>query len=197
MTLCEAIRHCEEVAKEQENKFSISGEFLGDNADCQKCAEEHRQLAEWLKELKAYKADEEHLKSCFYCGNRKSCKDYLEGVTSYACDDWKPCEDCISRQAALDAFGLSEKTRKYGGDHSGYDTLMMYEIQDTLEDLPPATPAPKTGRWIAVTNGRGDHECSECGEYAPNFQSGREHLTNYCPNCGAKMVEPEESEEEK
>lgn len=44
--------------------------------------------------------------------------------------------DLISRQAALDAFGLSEKTRKYGGDHSGYDTRMLYEIQDTLESLP-------------------------------------------------------------
>ena len=45
--------------------------------------------------------------------------------------------DCISKQDALEAFGLSEKTRKYGGDHSGYDTMMMYEIQDTIEDLPP------------------------------------------------------------
>lgn len=48
----------------------------------------------------------------------------------------------ISLNAALDAFGLSEKTRKYGGDHSGYDTMMLYEIQNTLEDLPDAV------RWI-------------------------------------------------
>ena len=53
--------------------------------------------------------------------------------------------DCISRQDALDAFGLSEKTRKYGGDHSGYDTRMLYEIQDTLENLPPVQPELK---WI-------------------------------------------------
>lgn len=44
----------------------------------------------------------------------------------------------ISYNAAIEAFGLSEKTRKYGGDHSGYDTRMLYEIQDTLENLPPA-----------------------------------------------------------
>ena len=48
--------------------------------------------------------------------------------------------DLIDRQAAIDAFGLSEKTRKYGGDHSGYDTRMLYEIQDTLESLPSAQP---------------------------------------------------------
>lgn len=46
--------------------------------------------------------------------------------------------DYISRQLALAAFGLSEKSRKYGGDHSGYDTRMLYEIQDTLEDIPAA-----------------------------------------------------------
>lgn len=42
MTLEEAIIHCEDVAN--------------DRAGCCKdCAEEHRQLAEWLKELKAYR----------------------------------------------------------------------------------------------------------------------------------------------
>lgn len=39
----------------------------------------------------------------------------------------------INREELLNAFGLSEKTRKYGGDHSGYDTRMLYEIQDTIE----------------------------------------------------------------
>ena len=53
--------------------------------------------------------------------------------------------DLISRQDAIDAFGLSEKTRKYGGDHSGYNTMMLYEIQDILEGLPSAEPEP---HWI-------------------------------------------------
>ena len=56
----------------------------------------------------------------------------------------EPCEDAISRQAVLEAFNLSEKTRKYGGDHSGYDTMMLYEIQDVIEDLPSIQPKPKT-----------------------------------------------------
>ena len=51
-----------------------------------------------------------------------------------------PCEDAVSRQQALEAFGLSEKTRKYGGDHSGYDTIMLYEVQDVLENLPSVQP---------------------------------------------------------
>lgn len=43
MTIDEAIKHCEEVAEEQEKN------------ECNECAAEHRQLAEWLKELKAYR----------------------------------------------------------------------------------------------------------------------------------------------
>ena len=50
--------------------------------------------------------------------------------------------DLVSRPAALDAFGVSEKTRKYGGDRSGYDTMMLYEIQDILEDLPSVNLQP-------------------------------------------------------
>lgn len=63
-------------------------------------------------------------------------------------------DDMISRQAALDAFGLSEKTRKYGGDHSGYETRMLYEIQDVLEGLPSAVPEYKMDEW-----------CTDCQEY--------------------------------
>lgn len=53
---------------------------------------------------------------------------------------------------------------------------------------------PKTGHWIEVTNGRGGHECNICHEYAPSYRSGDEYLTKYCPDCGCRMVEPQESE---
>lgn len=95
-------------------------------------------------------------------------------------------EDAISRQAALDAFGLSEKTRKYGGDQSGYDTMMLYEIQRTLEDLPSVTPKQRTGHWILTIEDWNKWTCSECG-----FSERTDiHVTlgyNYCPKCGAKM----------
>ena len=45
MTIDEAIAHAREVAS---RKFD-------DRVHCLKCAEEHEQLAEWLKELKAYR----------------------------------------------------------------------------------------------------------------------------------------------
>lgn len=55
MTLDEAIRHAEEVAKENEERHMENPSILGYQEkfyDCKECAEEHRQLAEWLKELK-------------------------------------------------------------------------------------------------------------------------------------------------
>ena len=95
-------------------------------------------------------------------------------------------DDAISRQAALDAFGLSEKTRKYGGDYSGYDTMMLYEIQRELEDLPSVNPQQKTGHWkikrASIHPYGNDVACSECG-----FTMGSSFGYKYCPSCGVKM----------
>ena len=55
MTLDEAIRHCEEVAEEYEDSIGTeagSRYSLIHDKNCMKCAEEHRQLADWLKLLK-------------------------------------------------------------------------------------------------------------------------------------------------
>ena len=94
----------------------------------------------------------------------------------------EPCEDCISRQAVLEAFNLSEKTRKYGGDHSGYDTMMLYEIQDVLENLPPVQPIRPKGEWI---KGEKSLQCPKCGAKGENIES--DFIFNYCPCCGADM----------
>ena len=50
--------------------------------------------------------------------------------------------DYISRQAALDALGVTKNATKYGGDHSGYDTRMLYEIHDALTGITAADVAP-------------------------------------------------------
>ena len=58
MTLDEAIKHCEEKAKELSDKaYSEYGKSMTEEEayDCNECAREHEQLAKWLKELKAYK----------------------------------------------------------------------------------------------------------------------------------------------
>lgn len=62
MTLDEAIRHVEEVVDAHEEKlktYEDLGEdrvlFEQEEASCRSCAEDHRQLAGWLKELKQLK----------------------------------------------------------------------------------------------------------------------------------------------
>lgn len=56
MTLDEAIRHAEEVAEEQDKrvpyKIYDDDEWTEEQENCHKCAVEHRQLAEWLKDYK-------------------------------------------------------------------------------------------------------------------------------------------------
>ena len=59
MTLEEAIRHCEEVAEEKEQEAKEAHVLSG--MDCMECAEEHHQLAEWLRELKAYREAREEI----------------------------------------------------------------------------------------------------------------------------------------
>lgn len=64
MTIDEAIKHAEEIAYEQDRLCKIYDGVSGytrshnekirttDAKKCEKCADEHRQLAEWLNELK-------------------------------------------------------------------------------------------------------------------------------------------------
>lgn len=65
MTIDEAIKHCEEVAEEKELKAhnlkqcrdygNPKSTITSGVRECEACASEHRQLAKWLRELKAYR----------------------------------------------------------------------------------------------------------------------------------------------
>lgn len=96
-------------------------------------------------------------------------------------------DDLISRQAVLDAINSGMLT----DDDTQFEcpsecNSMLEWAVNAVKELPTAE---KTGKWIPVTNGRGGHECDQCHEYAPSWQTGEERLTNYCPNCGARMEE--------
>lgn len=160
-----AIKHCEEVAKEQRELFSlcpIPSEMCdptdycaslkdGKGKGCIKCAEEHEQLAEWLKDYKRLLEQE-------------------------------PCEDCVSRKE------VKEKMLKYG--FKAPDMTVTEFVED---ELPPVRPEEKVGYWIHKKYSNGScYECSECGGMAPNYDCDStyaegKHPTDYCPKCGAKM----------
>ena len=108
MTLDEAIRHCEDVVEEKEaicNVIENEGETWTDSGKthydiCKKCAEEHRQLAEWLKELKRLKEQEpilnkirdeieeldEYYDNDYFSGNKDAmykCNEVLQIIDKY------------------------------------------------------------------------------------------------------------------
>jgi len=71
------------------------------------------------------------------------------------------------------------------------------ELDRVIEEIKKViTPQPKTGHWIgrdaSGTNFYG--KCSCCGQEI-QIDAWFTANMNYCPNCGAKMIEPQESEE--
>ena len=61
MTIDEAIKHCLEVV--ENNEQFASGKWIGSEGEanrqeCLQCAADHRQLAEWLMELKDLRAEQ-------------------------------------------------------------------------------------------------------------------------------------------
>lgn len=93
----------------------------------------------------------------------------------------EPCEDCISRAQAL-----SDYADWYG---YGYRDNTFYKH---LKDMPPVTPQPKTGHWVSILNKKGLEiavRCDCCGN-SPKHAI----RSDFCPNCGAKMVESQKSE---
>ena len=93
----------------------------------------------------------------------------------------EPCKDAISRQAAI---RLAEQ-----GQVQGFEWQFK-----KLVVLPPVSVAEKVGKWILTDK---EEEiychvaiCSVCGKESIN-----EGVDDYCSWCGARMVEPQESEE--
>lgn len=81
-----------------------------------------------------------------------------------------PCEDCVSRKAAIDACDQS---------------INVLDATDRIKALPLVTLAQKTGYWVIVNERAGIYRCGVCNELSccSSF---------YCHNCGAKMQEVEE-----
>ena len=94
MTLDEAIKHAEEVAEKFESLHEIYENtdedrllFRVEENECENCAKEHRQLANWLKELKQLRKQEktghwidhsdEGYVECSNCGSATNCDDNI------------------------------------------------------------------------------------------------------------------------
>ena len=97
-------------------------------------------------------------------------RDLERALIQYFSKEQKPCEDAISRQAAINSIW----------DGTNMD-IYTREVKEELEALPPVTPQPKTGHWIMKNPSPYEPwRCSNCNSVGSN-------LYNFCPNCGAKM----------
>ena len=95
-------------------------------------------------------------------------------IKTGANDEDRTTDDCISRQAAIDAV--------VSAMIDGADAEL---VEGVMELLPSAQPERKKGKWIEHNPhnwGLGIiYECSECG-YEMDCEE-----PNYCPSCGADM----------
>ena len=129
----------------------------------------------------------------------------------------EPCEDAISRQAVLDEINrIGVKGFETYNDYS-----QLFDFVDTLSSVKPQEPKycdrniclrneyngigcdecevtksqkPKTGHWIIYKDCEGktrECTCDQCG-----YKTGKYtwHNPDFCAGCGARMVEPQESE---
>lgn len=145
---------------------------------------------EWYE--RAIKALKQELRDCKTCIN--SDKGKCAGTEECHECMWEskyeqePCEGCISRLAAIDKMQEleNEDIKIYGC--SIPEVFDGQRAIEALKALPSIQPKSKTGHWIDHQEGRWIYaKCSECGTV-------HDTRTNYCPNCGCRMVEPQESE---
>ena len=77
---------------------------------------------------------------------------------------------------------------------AGIFKVPMADLVDIFSEIPAADVAPVVhGRWISWEEAGNfvpspdRHECSVCHDAAQVLVNGFELLSDYCPNCGAKM----------
>jgi len=95
----------------------------------------------------------------------------------------EPCDNAVSRQAALDAMYELCNTGETLEENPWRDNPHIDAIIDAINNLPPVNPQePKSGHWIHRTQDGGCfwEECSVC-------HTERAFSTKYCPDCGTYM----------
>lgn len=112
-------------------------------------------------------------------------RERLKLIEDIIAGEQEPCSDAVSRQYLLDNCVVDKVT-------------MPYVPINRIENAPSVKPQDQTGHWIEKEDFNMDtyYDCSECGEsFCLIDGTPTDNLYNFCPNCGAKMFESQESEE--
>ena len=168
MTISEAIQHCEEVAQENEKQYSncpmkYDGAYANNGKTACKCAEEHRQLAEWLKDYKRLL-------------EQKPCGKDINVLAT----------DAISRQAVLDGIVIIAKAKA----KSDAQKSLMGRVLFFTEHLPSVNPQPKTVLYSGdgYADGCMVYDMAECPNCGYEYEEGdKDWGLPFCPNCGQAL----------
>lgn len=179
------------------NKQSESSETTNEEAiealsaePCEMSAEEYRQ-----RMIQAFhNADTDELIAVCVLPTEKEFE-HLEWLlkTHYKKE---PCEDAISRDELLkaidtwDKFGCDADTKLVPYQDHYIPYIHYDDVVKCIKGMSSVNPQPETGRWIAVENEEMEtvgYYCSEC-----DLPMETEQRTNFCPNCGRRMLERSE-----
>ena len=137
-------------------------------------------------------------KNCRTCRNFGSHHGICEICKDNKC--WTEKEPTTKNDLGVDAISRADARSlicKIDIKHRmlGMSRKVFKDLYNGMDELPPVTPQEsKTGHWIEHPHEAGPcweysrYECSECHDWA-------EDDSDYCPYCGAKMFEPQESED--
>ena len=132
---------------------------------------------------------EQEPKSCEKClyaeeTDGSHCYECVKGESKF---EQEPCEDAVSRESAILLASIA--------------TISIDETVEAIKRLPSVQPKAKMGRWIYSDDAEIIYDtywCSECRRYITVDHKRTDDIgfviedMDYCPRCGAKMVEPQE-----
>ena len=215
MNLDEAIKHCEEVADEKEKEGKLLCQSESASMGCLTCAEEHRQLAEWLRDYKRLKEQEPTVTSTNNSGEMYYPQ--VEGITPTLSVSENPnnCDfqigdevriigsdpiydDCdvgwVIRNAServktmyvMRNDGSADEENKAEWYKTGRHNAMLAEV---INALPSVKPQENTGHWYRISSHDTYYGLTDfkCSKCGKEISKEGDWLYEYCPRCGAKM----------
>lgn len=114
------------------------------------------------------KVCDENCSTQYEAGNIEEIIENLKAISEILVQ--QHCEDCVSRERTM------LRVREFIGNPTYTEKMLV----DDLNALPSVTPKEKTGQWETLACDL--YMCSKCYDKY-TFKS------NYCPNCGARMIE--------
>ena len=158
MTLDEGIIHAEDVARSNHEAATyLADEHPTQAEKCEECAREHEQLAEWLKELKAYRENT--------CGDAISRQAAIEAIEALQLPIMREASSCYQFKFS----GMSEAKEAV----VNLPSVTPQQRTGRWIQKEEEGDAEPFIIW----------ECSECHcvdeDGKPSYK--------YCPQCGARM----------